>query len=173
MKAFLKKYSALLAILTILGLFALGIAKSEASDLSDPAPGVDISAGIGLAGHFGHLQGRQIPIAVTWEDNKYEFVTVLVRNDEFVDNHAYVGLSRRVSFFEKGQFEAFVGVGGAYKTQVDKYNGSKLNYSLSCGVRLYDRSRRSGLELTVRHLSNAGLTEKNWGFDGFTLQYIF
>lgn len=107
-------------------------------------------------------------------------------------------LSRRFHFYDRPQFKAFLGLGAAYldthpcsnsaeqndHTPVldyyepvyhgcDKLNGSRLNYALSLGIRLYNRDRSQGLDFTYRHLSNAGMTSGNRGEDFITGELVF
>ena len=106
--------------------------------------------------------------------------------------------SRRFLFIEREHVEAFFGAGVAYldtspcgsvtaqndRTPVldytepvyhgcDKLNGSRLNYALSLGTRLYGTDRSFGLDLAYRHISNAGLTNGNRGEDFITAQIVF
>ncbi len=106
--------------------------------------------------------------------------------------------SRRFQFIERPRFRAFAGIGIAYldthpctssaaqndRTPVldyyetvyrgcDKLNGSRLNYALQLGARLYSADHGMGLEFAYRHFSNAGLTFTNLGEDLVTAMLVF
>lgn len=109
-----------------------------------------------------------------------------------------VSLSRRVQFVDKPRFKAFVGFGGAWlDTQpcqtldqandrtphldyyepvyhgCDKLNGSRLNFALQLGARVYSTEGGVGIDLTYRHISNGGMTSGNRGEDFVTAQFVF
>jgi hypothetical protein len=107
-------------------------------------------------------------------------------------------LSRRFNFIDRPQLKAFAGVGVAYLdtdpcdtaaeandlTPVldanervyhgcNKLDGSRLNYALQLGVRLYSRDHSQGVELVYRHISDAGMTNGNRGEDFLTAALVF
>ncbi|GEM_PF-5574376 len=106
--------------------------------------------------------------------------------------------SRRFLFVDRPRVQAFFGAGIAYLDTspcgsvdaqndrtpqydylepvyhgCDKLNGSRLNYTLSLGTRIYGADRSFGLDLAYRHISNAGLTNGNRGEDFVTAQIVF
>ena len=107
-------------------------------------------------------------------------------------------LSRRFNFVDRPQLRAFAGVGVAYldthpcETAAEandmtpafdayervyhgcnKLNGSRLNYALQLGVRVYMADHSQGLELVYRHISDAGMTDTNRGVDFVTASLVF
>ncbi len=60
-----------------------------------------------------------------------------------------------------------VGVGVAYLQNVDNYNGSHANFTLSASCRYRN------LRATLRHFSNAGTVMPNVGRDMVYLSYVF
>lgn len=60
-----------------------------------------------------------------------------------------------------------VGVGLAYLQNVDEYNGSNANFTLSLACRY------KALRATLRHFSNAGTKMPNRGRDMFYVSYAF
>lgn len=107
-------------------------------------------------------------------------------------------LSRRFNFVDRPRFKSFLGLGVAYldtepcanpavqndHTPVldfyepvyhgcDKLNGSRLNYALQLGLRIYNHTWSQGLEFNYRHISNAGMTSGNRGEDFLTALLVF
>jgi len=107
-------------------------------------------------------------------------------------------LSRRFNFVDRPRFKSFLGLGVAYldtdpctnsaqqndHTPVldyyepvyhgcDRLNGSRLNYALQLGLRVYNHDRTQGLEFGYRHISNAGMTSGNRGEDLLTALLAF
>jgi hypothetical protein len=109
-----------------------------------------------------------------------------------------LSFSRRVQFVDRPRFKAFLGVGGAWLDTspcqspdqandrtphldyyepvyhgCDKLNGSRLNFALQLGARLYSTDGGIGVDLTFRHISNGGMTSGNRGEDFVTAQFVF
>jgi hypothetical protein len=107
-------------------------------------------------------------------------------------------LSRRFNFVDRQQLKAFAGVGVAYLDThpcdtaaqandmtpaldayervyhgCNKLDGSRLNYALQLGVRLYMADHSQGVELVYRHISDAGMTNGNRGEDFVTAALVF
>jgi len=107
-------------------------------------------------------------------------------------------LSRRLQFIDRPRFKAFAGLGGAYLYThpcatldqandraptldyaepvyhgCDKLNGSRLNFALQVGLRVYSADRSVGVDFAYRHISNGGLTSGNRGEDFITGQFVF
>ncbi len=55
----------------------------------------------------------------------------------------------------------------------NKLDGSRLNYALQLGVRVYMADHSQGLELVYRHISDAGMTNGNRGEDFVTALLVF
>jgi hypothetical protein len=83
-------------------------------------------------------------------------------------------ISRRWAIVRKPNGEMFIGIGGAYKTETDEMNGSRLNFTEQLGWRfrplLIGAAR---VEIALRHMSNAGLKKPNRGQDFITAAIVF
>lgn len=64
-----------------------------------------------------------------------------------------------------GRFD--VGLGVAYLQNIDTYNGSKTNFTLSLGY------RAEKWKVTLRHYSNGGTVKPNKGRDMLYFSYVF
>jgi hypothetical protein len=82
-------------------------------------------------------------------------------------------ISRRWTFVRKPAAKIFFGLGGAYKTETDDINGSRLNFAEQLGVRSTRSNAGAGFEIAIRHMSNAGLKKPNKGQDFVTVIYVF
>lgn len=64
-----------------------------------------------------------------------------------------------------GKFD--VGLGVAYLQNIDTYNGSKTNFTLSLHYRF------KNIRASLRHYSNGGTVKPNKGRDMFYISYVF
>jgi hypothetical protein len=80
---------------------------------------------------------------------------------------------RHWSLIDRSGLELFVGGGGAYKTETDELNGSRLNFAEQFGWRTPPDENGGRVEFAIRHTSNAGLKKPNKGQDFLTLAYVF
>jgi Lipid A 3-O-deacylase (PagL) len=84
-----------------------------------------------------------------------------------------LAISRRWTFLRTAKGNMFAGLGGAYKSETDHVNGTRLNFAEHVGWRFTRYEVGPGFELVVRHVSNAGLKKPNRGEDFITLDYVF
>lgn len=160
-----------------------------------PAPGeglswvcghCQLSAGIGETYHlWGRTGGIVVPIAFTWDDDRYEFgaFRFTTRQEVEYDERApdrrvtrpYWGFSavRRWELLGPRSARLFIGVGASYKTEVDKLNSTHWNFAPQLGIRFRLNGGAAGLELCLRHFSNAGLRLPNRGEDFLTVTFVF
>jgi hypothetical protein len=107
-------------------------------------------------------------------------------------------VSRRFNFIDRARFKSFLGLGVAYLDTTpcvspdeannhtprldynervyhgcDTLNGSRFNYALQLGFRLYNHDRSQGLDFAYRHISNAGMTSGNRGEDFVNALLVF
>jgi hypothetical protein len=107
-------------------------------------------------------------------------------------------LSRRFNVLDRRHLKLFAGVGAAYLDTrpcatldeahdrtprldynervyrgCDKLNGSRLNFALQLGIRVYNHDESAGFEFAYRHISNAGMTSGNEGEDFVTAMLVF
>lgn len=67
----------------------------------------------------------------------------------------------------------FAGLGGAYKNDTDRIDGSHLNFAEQFGWRAPRMTNGRRIEFAIRHVSNAGLRKPNKGQDFLTIAYVF
>ena len=119
----------------------------------------------------------------TWDQDHYElaafrFLTAQTRIGETLarPNWAFE-LSRRWrlnwSLIDRSGLQLFFGGGGAYKTETDELNGSRLNFAEQLGWRFPRQENGGRVEFAIRHISNAGLKKPNKGQDFLTVAYVF
>ncbi len=163
----------------------LPAAPARPGDLSRICGGCQISAGVGETYHFWtRTGGIVVPVAVTWDRNRYELGAFRFTTRQELEFHdrtpdrrvarPYWGFSavRRWEFAGPRTVRFFIGVGASYKTEADRLNSTHWNFAPQLGVRFALRGG-GGLELCLRHFSNAGLRLPNHGEDFFTLTYVF
>jgi hypothetical protein len=166
-----------IAIIVTAGLSpALAQTPRESSRISDGHAGL----GGGVTYQFDGTRSAYIgAFTWTWSQDRFElgalrFVdgqrakTISLANPNWVFQ-----ISRRWTFIRKPEAKFFLGLGGAYKTETDVLNGSHLNFAEQLGVRFARSDAGPGLEIAVRHMSNAGLKKKNKGQDFITVIYVF
>jgi hypothetical protein len=77
----------------------------------------------------------------TWSHDRYELDAVrfvdgqLHKSVELADPNWTLQISRRWTFVRKPAAKFFFGLGGAYKTETDDINGSRLNFAEQLGAR--------------------------------------
>lgn len=156
-----------------------------ATDLSWMCGYCQVSAGVGETYHFwGRTGGIVVPVTLTWDRDRYELgaFRFTTRQELEYDGREpdkrvarpYWGFSvaRRWELFGPADARFFIGLGASYKADVDRLNSTHWNFAPQIGVR-FRLTSRSGLELCLRHFSNAGLRLPNRGEDFFTLTYVF
>lgn len=175
-----------LLVVPFLGAILLApAAPARAGSLSWVCGHCRISAGVGETYHFwARTGGIVVPVALTWDRGRYElgvfrFATrqELEYHDDAPDRRVarpYWGFSanRRFELFGPPAARVFIGVGASYKTETDALNSTRWNFAEQLGVR-FRLTGASGLELCLRHWSNAGIRLPNHGQDFFTVSYVF
>jgi hypothetical protein len=161
------------------------ISPARAEGLSWVCGYCRISAGVGETYHFWARTGGIVaPVTFLWDDERYElgifrFATrqeleyQKQEPDRKVAN-SYWGFSanRRFELFGPPSARVFIGIGASYKNETDELNSTRWNFAEQLGVR-FSLPGHAGLELCLRHWSNAGIKLPNHGQDFFTLSYVF
>ncbi len=163
--------------------------------LADPVAGgcaeyapVTVTAGFGRTFRFWYLlDGAVVPLTVTWSCDRYE-LGLFYFGDQF--EHRYgtqvldvqqdyaVSLSRRWVVHRWGSLGLFFGVGGSYRTRAGPnegnfFDGSHLNFAEQMGLRWMSSHEPRGIELSIRHFSNAGIVTPNVGQNFVDLALVF
>lgn len=118
-------------------------------------------------------------ISWTWAADRFEAAAFRFlsaqRHDRvpLAESNWTFALSTRLTFLNRPDAKLFFGLGGAYKTETDELNGSRLNFTEQLGWRLTHSEVGRGFEVVIRHMSNAGLKKPNRGQDFLTVAYIF
>jgi Lipid A 3-O-deacylase (PagL) len=105
-------------------------------------------------------------LAWTWDRDRLElaafrFLDAQVRYRLALANPNWTyEVSRRWSFLGTSRAMMFFGIGGAYKSETDDINGSRLNFAEQLGWRFTRSEGGAGFEVVVRHMSNAGLVNE-------------
>jgi hypothetical protein len=139
-----------------------------------------LGAGSTVEYHFDGTSNARIgALTWTWDRDRLEF-SAFRFFDPQVQGRIALGnpnwtyeLSTRWTFIHNPKVKMFVGLGGAYKSETDDINGSRLNFAEQVGWRFTRSEVGPGFEIVVRHMSNAGLKKPNKGQDFVTLAYVF
>ena len=141
-----------------------------------------LGAGVGstVEYHFDGTSSARIGVLTwTWDRDRLEFAAFRFLDAQVQDRIALANpnwtyeLSTRWTFIHHPKVKMFFGLGGAYKSEMDYINGSRLNFAEQAGWRFTRSEVGPGFEIVVRHMSNAGLKKPNKGQDFVTLAYIF
>jgi len=145
-----------------------------------------VSVGAGETYHFwARTGGIVVPVAFTWDRDRYELGVFRIATRQELEfrgrapdrgvarPHWGFSATRRWELAGPRPVRFFIGVGTAYKTETDELNSTHWNFAEQLGVRISLTRRGAGLELCLRHWSNAGLRLPNHGQDFFTLSYVF
>ena len=115
----------------------------------------------------------------TWDDDRYElgafrFLTGQIRKDDLLAGPSWIFEgSRRFTLLRRSGVSVFAGLGGAYKNDTDRINGSHLNFAEQLGWRAPPMANGGRIEFAIRHVSNAGLKKPNKGEGFITVAYVF
>ena len=144
----------------------------------------EVQVGLGGTYHFwGTTGGVVLPVAVNWDDARYELGFFRVTTQQVLyDGHSRQGrhmadpywgvsLSRRWRLYERGPVRLFFGFGFAAKTESDQLSSTRLDFAEQLGVRFRLPGNRVVGELTMRHWSNGGIRLPNHGQDFATLTF--
>jgi hypothetical protein len=172
----------------VLGLLASislsGSARAEESFLSVADGHLGVGGGTTVEYHFdGNTHSPVAALTWTWDRDRFElaafrFVKTVVQDGvgyrlTLANPNSIYEMSRRWTFIRSERSNIFAGLGGAYKSEIDHVNGSRLNFAEHLGWRLTRSEVGHGFELVVRHASNGGLKKPNRGEDFLTLAYVF
>jgi hypothetical protein len=136
--------------------------------------------GDGITYQYDGTKAASLALAsYTWDDDRYElgafrFLTGQIRKNNLLagPNWIFEG-SRRFTLIERSGVTVFAGLGGAYKNDTDRIDGSHLNFAEQLGWRTPRVANGGQIEFAIRHVSNAGLKKPNKGQDFVTVAYIF
>lgn len=145
-----------------------------------------VSVGIGETYHFwARTGGIVVPVTFTWDRERYELGVFRIATRQELEyqrqppDHRvarpYWGFSatRRWQLLGPPAARLFIGVGASFKTESDELNSTHWNFAEQLGFRFRWADDGEGLELCLRHWSNAGIRLPNHGQDFFTLTYVF
>lgn len=174
-------------VVSAMGATLLAFASlARADGLSRLCGGCRVAVGIGETYHFwARTGGIVVPVAFNWGRGRYELGVFrmatrqeLEYRGEVPDRRVarpYWGFSatRRWELLGPPAARLFIGLGVAYKTETDELTSTHWNFAEQLGFRFRLGRGGHGLELCLRHWSNAGLRLPNHGQDFFTLTYVF
>jgi hypothetical protein len=178
-----------------LGLCAASCAAAEgeaaaSGKIGDCPPDHPLSFTLGYGRTFNFyymLSGAVVPATLTWSCDRYELgvfwfhsqdqnvfgVPIVVARKDLATS-----LSRRWYLHRWDETGVFIGLGASYRTlagpsEGNALNGSHLNFAGQLGVRWTGGDHRPGLELSIRHFSNAGIVRPNKGQNFVDLALVF
>jgi Lipid A 3-O-deacylase (PagL) len=147
--------------------------------------GCELLVGVGGTYHFwAKTNGIVVPFIFDFGYGRYELGAFRFTNPQMVEfNETFppqraagpywgFSLSRRWRLFGRGSVGMFLGIGLNYKTETDQLNSTHWNFAEQLAVR-WRISHAVGMELAIRHWSNAGIKLPNRGQDFATLTLIF
>ena len=168
-----------MAVVIVLGVGVscpMAQAAGESSSFIDGRPGL----GSGATYQFDGTRAAYIgAFTWTWNHDRFELGAMRFVDGQLDKSTALANpnwtfqISRRWTFIRRAEAKFFFGLGGAYKTETDELNGSRLNFAEQLGVRFTRSAAGAGFELALRHMSNAGLKRPNKGQDFVTVIYVF
>ena len=173
------------AVTALIGMATMAPAHAGSDGLL--CNGCQLALGIGDTYHYwGRTGGAVLPVTFTWGDGRYEFgvfrfTTAQKLYEEqwgcvhvLAEPYWGTSVSRRWQLFGKPTWKLFFGFGVSYKNQEDALNSTHWNFASSLGVKLVDPvGKRTKMELSLRHWSNAGIHTPNRGQDFFTVLVYF
>lgn len=85
-----------------------------------------------------------------------------------------VSASRRWQLVSRADWRLIFGFGISYKTEEDALNSTHWNFASQLGIRVHDATPgKPGVEVWIRHWSNAGIRLPNRGQDFVTVSLVF
>jgi Lipid A 3-O-deacylase (PagL) len=155
---------------------AMAQTAGGSSRFTDGRPGL----GGGVTYQFDGTRAAYLGVFTwTWSHDRFEIGAIrfadgqLGKTVSLANPNWTFQISRRWTFIRTPEAKLFIGLGGAYKTEMDDLNGSRLNFAEQLGVRITRSDGGAGFEIAVRHMSNAGLKKPNKGQDFITVIYVF
>jgi len=129
---------ALVIILILASMPALARAEESFSAVSDGHLG--LGAGATVEYRFDGVSTAAIgALTWTWDRDRFELAVFRFLNAKIQNRIALANpnwtyeMSRRLTFIHSAKGKMFLGVGGAYKTETDAINGSRLNFAEQAG----------------------------------------
>ncbi|SRR5579883_1091545 len=174
-------------VVSAIGALLVALASSARADgLSRRCGYCRLGVGIGETYHFwARTGGIVVPVILTWGRDRYELAVFRIATRQELEyrrqppDHRvarpYWGFSatRRWELLGSPTGRLFIGVGASYKTETDELNSTHWNFAEQLGFRFRLARGAEGLELCLRHWSNAGIRLPNHGQDFFTVTYVF
>ena len=171
----------------LVGGFLLGaLPRVSAADALLPCRDCELRLGFGGTYHFwGRTGGTVIPATLSFDGDRYElglFRMATHQTLDGVDPHAphvladpywAVSASRRWELAGGPRWRLLFGFGASYKGEQDALNSTHWNFASQLAMQVRLPGGGKGLELSVRHWSNAGIRLPNRGQDFATLTYSF
>jgi hypothetical protein len=176
-----ERVNSLMVVVIVVCMDSLPVrAQAEESVLSLTSGHLGLGAGSTVEYHFdGTSRARIGEFTWTWDRDRLEFSAFRFFDAQrrgrialAVPNWTYE-MSTRWTFIHNPKVKMFLGLGGAYKSETDGINGSRLNFAEQLGWRFTRSEVGPGFEIVVRHMSNAGLKKPNKGQDFVTIAYVF
>jgi len=179
-----RKNSLAILICLLISISASRRARAEESFSSVGDGHLGVGGGITVEYHFdGNTHAPIAALTWTWDRDRFEVAAFRFLKAEDQNGVGYrltlanpnwiFEMSRRWTFIRTGKGNMFAGLGGAYKTESDHVNGSRLNFAEHLGWRFTRSDVGPGFEVVLRHASNAGLKKPNRGADFVTVGYVF
>ncbi len=160
-------------------------ARARAGDELDPCRGCELAMGIGATYHYWATTGGVvIPITFSFSDARFELGAFRLSTSQWVEfagqppprrfAYPYWGfsLSRRWRLLTLSSFRLYLGLGASYKTETDGLDSTRWNFAEQLAFR-WERRHAPGLELSIRHWSNAGIKLPNRGQDFAVVTLVF
>ena len=174
-------------VVSVIGLTLLALAsRARADGLARLCGYCRMAAGIGETYHFwARTGGIVVPVTFLWDRDRYELGVFRMTTRQELEyqrrapDHLVArpnwgfSVTRRWELLGPPALRLFIGIGASYKTETDELNSTHWNLAEQLGLRLRLTRGGAGLELCLRHWSNAGLRLPNHGQDFFTLTYVF
>jgi hypothetical protein len=178
------KNSPAIPLVLLVSISVSGWARAEESFLSVSDGHLGLGGGTTIEYHVdGYTHAPIAALTWTWDRDRFEVAAFRFLKAQVQDGVGYrltlanpnwiYEISRRWTFLRTGKGNMFAGLGGAYKSETDHVNGTRLNFAEHLGWRFTRSEVGPGFELVVRHVSNAGLKKPNRGEDFITLAYVF
>lgn len=156
------------------------MARADESFSSLDGGRLAVGAGTTLEYHFdGTTRAPVAELSWTWDRDQFELSAYRFLSSQInkigypLDRPNWIGeLSRRFGVFRSNGNDIFVGLGGAYKSETDRLNGTRLNFAEQLGWR-FANTAGPGFEVVIRHVSNAGIKTPNKGEDFIIAAIVF
>jgi hypothetical protein len=145
--------------------------REDVGYLGNPAIGI----GVGMTFDFWHTTGGVVlPLTFSWDRNRYEIGAFRLASEQklyepakpteiLAEPYWAVTATRRWSLVRRRSWRLFLGLGFAYKSKKDIISASRWDFAETIGARFALPGRRTSVEFSIRHWSNAGISLPNRG----------